>query len=97
MRLYETAEKAVDLVISNYENNSIVYDVDTIRGYVYSWYLNTDVTDPEVLAACALEEENWFSGASYKYMLEAKDKWFPTDPYAGAPIWEIEAAQFMFV
>lgn len=93
MMTYTTVENAVKLVIDTLEANMITEQTDTIRAKVYSWYEHSDVTDPEMLAACALEGKFWFPGATYQWMLEAKEYWFPVNPYDEIPIWEIEAAQ----
>ena len=90
---YMTVEAAINLVIENLEANRIPCDTPSIRARVTSWYEHTDITDPEVLAACALEGKNWTPAATYQWMLEARDYWFPQNPYDEIPIWEIEAAQ----
>ena len=94
MFIYSTVEKAVKLVVDNFEINHMACDTQAIRASVHSWYDNSDVTDPEILAACVLMGKDWFPGATYQYMLEAKEWWFPQDPYEGTSIWEIEAAQY---
>ena len=94
MQIYSTVEKAVQLVIDNLEANHMVSDSNSIRQRVYSWYNHSDVTDPQILAACALEGKDWFPGATYKDMLIAKEMWFPQDTYNNISIWEIEAAQY---
>ena len=93
MKKYTTVEAAVNLVIQNLEANHIASDSESIRNRVYSWYSHSDVTDPEMLAACALEGKNWFPGATYQYMVEAKQQWFPENLYDNFSIWEIEASQ----
>ena len=92
MTNYATVEKAVSLVVENLEANYITCNTDCIRDRVYSWYNNSDVTDPEVLAACALTGENWHPGVTYQDMLDAKEWWFPQNPYDNIAIWEIEDA-----
>lgn len=76
MKYYTTAEKAVTLAIEKLENNNIVCDTKSIRNKIYSWYNHSDITDPQVLAGCALEGRDWYFGATYEYMMEAKEKWF---------------------
>lgn len=93
MKRYTTVEAAVQLVIENLEANHIISNTESIRNRVYSWYTHSDVTDPEVLAACALEGKDWYPGARYEDMLAAKDLWFPVDYGMEISIWEIEAAQ----
>ncbi len=93
MTKYTTAETAITLVIENFEINRIACDTKCIRNRVYDWYNNSDVTDPEMLAACALEGIDWFPGATYKLMLEMKERWFPKDPYDEIFIGDIEMAQ----
>ena len=46
-----------------------------------------------MLAACALMGKDWYPGATYQDMLDAKEQWFPQNPYDEISIWEIEAAQ----
>lgn len=77
MKKYATVENAVNLVIETLEAKHICSDSDSIRKRVYSWYNNSDVTDPQMLAACALEGKDWFPGATYEYMERAKEFWFP--------------------
>lgn len=91
MGKYTAAETAISLVIENMEINYIACDTASVRNRVYSWYNNSDVTDPEILAACALEGKDWYPGATYQDMLDAKNYWFPKNPYDEIPIWEIEA------
>lgn len=93
MAKYMAAETAISLVVENMEINHIVCDTGCIRNRVYSWYNNSDVVDPEVLAACALEGLDWFPGATYKIMLEMKERWFPKNPYDEIFIGDIEMAQ----
>ena len=88
---YTAAETAISLVIENMEINHIACNTESIRTRVYSWYNNSDVTDPEILAACALEGKDWYPGATYQDMLDAKNYWFPKNLYDEVPIWEIEA------
>lgn len=76
MKNYTTVEAAVALVVENFEINHIVCDTKCIRNRIYSWYENSDVTDPEILAACALEGKDWSLNARYTDMLAAKQKWF---------------------
>lgn len=95
MKFYSTVEKAVKLAVDILEINHIMDSTENIRARVYSWYENSDVTDPEVLAACALMGIKWFPEATYETMINAKEYWFPTEPYYynETSIWDIEAAQ----
>lgn len=93
MMTYTTVEDAVKLVVDILEANMITEQNDFIRARVYSWYNHSDVTDPEILAACALEGKDWFPGATYQYMLNAKNFWFPVSPFDEISIWEIEDAE----
>lgn len=93
MKFYTTVENAVKIAVDLFEANHIVSDTESIRRRIYGWYNHSDVTDPEVLAACALEGKDWFPGATYEEMLEAKAEWFPDVVYDDIAIWEIEAAQ----
>lgn len=90
---YTTVELAVLTAERILEVEHIACDTNSIRSRVYSWYEHSDVTDPEILAACALSGKDWYPAATYKDMLEAYEYWFPSDPYENIPIWEIEAAQ----
>lgn len=92
MKRYATVEAAVVLVVENLEANHIT-NTECIRNRVYSWYSHSDVTDPEVLAACTLMGKDWYPEATYQDMLDAKEWWVPQNPYDEIPVWEIEAAQ----
>ena len=94
MRIYSTVENAVKIAIDIFEAEHILVTTDSIRNTIYDWYEHTDVTDPEVLAACAIEGFRWYPGATYQEMLEIRDHWFPQDPYNEISIWDIEAAQY---
>lgn len=89
---FVTAEKAVDLAIKVLENNGIVCNTHVIRERVYSWYNNTDVTDPEMLAACALSGVAWNSGATYFDMVRMKNDWFSQSYEEDIAAWEIAEA-----
>lgn len=95
MKRYSTVEAAVELVINNLEANHIASDTNSIRKQVYSWYEHSDVTDPEMIAACVLEGKEWFAGATYQYMEDLRDWWFPQVVACNneISIWEIEEAQ----
>lgn len=90
---YSTVENAIALVIKNLEANHIAYDTECIRNRVYSWYNHSDVTDPEMLAACALMGQDWYPEATYEDMLDAREWWFPRYSDDEISVWEIEAAQ----
>ena len=92
--MYTTVETAVKMAVNLLEVNHIANDTDSIYRRVMTWYEHTDVADPEILAACALTGKDWFPGATYDMMLEAKAEWFPHNPYDEIAIWEIEDAQF---
>ena len=94
MKTFTTVENSVHLAVGVLVEKRIPFSVKRIRDCVYSWYSHTDVTDIEVLAACALEGKDWSPSATYDNMLAARDKWFPLVSDANLiPIWEIEAAQ----
>jgi hypothetical protein len=93
MNTYAVVEMAVKLVVDNLEANGIMSDTNSIRNRVLSWYNHSDIVDAEILAGCALMGRDWFPGATYQYMIDAKKWWFPQDPYNEISIWEIEAAQ----
>lgn len=80
MKYYATVEKAVNLVVSTMFANGKQEDIDSIRARVYGWYANTDCTDPEVLAACALFGP-YYADVKYRDMLDMRDWWFPQDEY----------------
>lgn len=80
MKKYATVEAAVTLAMKTFETNHIVSDTECIRQRVYSWYSHSDVTDPEILAACAIEGW-WYPTATYQDMLNMKEEWFPSNPY----------------
>ena len=94
MKIYSTAEKAIELAIYHFEINGISVDTGSICHRIYGWYNNTDVTDSEMLAACAIEGIDWSPNATYQLMIEAKDRWFPQEPFYNIPIWDIETAQY---
>lgn len=93
MMVFSTVEAAVNMVVENFEINGISVNTDAIRNDVYSWYVHSDVADPEILAACVLMGMTWTPDATYKDMLEAKEQAFPQNPFEEFGIWEIEAAQ----
>lgn len=93
MNTYSTVEAAVALVIENLEANRISCNTECIRNRVLSWYNHSDIVDVEMLAGCTLMGRDWFPDATYQYMIDAKNWWFPQDPYNEISIWEIEAAQ----
>ena len=90
MKIYSTVEAAVQLVMENFEANHMTSDSESIRRRIYSWYNHSDVTDPKILAACALEGVDWSPAATYNDMISIKNLWFPEENFS---IWEIEAAQ----
>ena len=93
MKRYTTVEISVQLAIDIFEANHIVCDTKSIYNRIYNWYNHSDITDPEILAACALEGMDWSPRSTYQEMLNAKERWFPQNPYDEISIWEIEAAQ----
>ena len=96
MKRYATVEAAVDLVVKTFEANHIVSDSECIRQRVYSWYSHSDVTDPEILAACAIEGW-WYPAATYDDMLMMKEGWFPEDPYEEVHSWGFTTASYDMV
>lgn len=86
---------AMNLYRNMAEANRWVVDDDSIEAQVQSWYDNSDVVDPEMLAAAALEYGYWRM-ISYEDWIDLKNKWFCDVPleYQGYPsISEIESAQ----
>ena len=88
-----SVNNAVILAMREFEAQNIVCDSKSIQRRIETWYNHTDETDPKVLVACALTGKDWFPGATYQFMKEAKDYWFPEDPYSLFSIEEIETAQ----
>lgn len=86
MKRYTTVENAVTLAIKTFEANHIVSDTESIRNRIYSWYSHSDVTDPEVLAACGMEGW-WYPAVTYDDMLRMKENWFPENPYEEVYSW----------
>jgi len=68
---------AINLVIDVEAANGEIENSKTVFDRVTSWYDNTDVTDPEILAACALMGKSFYAGVTYADMLTARDYWFP--------------------
>ena len=73
---YSTVDKAameyaaLQLEMYTYADpHNIIYD------RVYSWYVNTDITDPLMLAACAMEY-GLYCYLSYNEMEATKEKYF---------------------
>lgn len=83
MKRYVAIENAVKLVIDTLEAMHVVSNTECIRNRVYSWYSHSDVTDPEMLAACALNGTDWFPEATYQMMVNAKNWWFPKNQEEG--------------
>ena len=75
MTHYSTVEKAVELANNVLEASGIMMGNDTLRSRVFSWYNHTDVTDPEILAACAIFGY-YDSDYTYDDMLKDRDFWF---------------------
>lgn len=89
---YLTVERAVELAVNVCEKSGIVCDTNSIRNRVTSWYENSDVTDPEILAACALSGISWSNGATYFDMIRMKNDWFPQSYEEDIAAWEIAEA-----
>lgn len=94
MKTYMTAEYATNLAIDTYEAEGIMINTNIVRQIVYEWYENTDITDPEVLATCALEGIHYTPTIDYMDILLLRDLYFPAEPYDNISIYEIEAAQY---
>ena len=77
---YSVVKEAVRIVTSNTEANRIYEPTNAIYKRVYDWYVNTDVTDPWVLAASALMG-SYSRDMTYQDMLDAEEYWFPRNPY----------------
>lgn len=91
-------DAAVNLVGTILDNLHITENNASIRNRVLSWYNNTDVTDPELLAAAAMLGD-YSIEYTYTDMLKARDYWFPNFyqdyvEYFEYGIHEIEAAQY---
>lgn len=77
MKTYRAVEDAADLVTFILRSNSLPIDTDLIKNAIYKWYTASDVTNPEILAAAALETNFVYSPHSYDWMLQVKKEWFP--------------------
>lgn len=84
---YTTVVAAAAIVENYYEASGITCDFDSIYKRVHDWYIHSDITDPEILAACALSGE-WHPGTTYQDMLNAREKWFSIAPISEISIWE---------
>lgn len=93
MKRYSTVDAAANLAIEILEANHVSCDSDSIYRRVFSWYVHSDVTDPEILAACALTEKDWYPEATYEDMIAAKEYWFPQNPYENIFVGENESVQ----
>ena len=78
MKIYTTVKHAIDLVIDTLEHNNKHIPYECIYERVQNWYNNTDVTDPEILAGCALFCD-FYKDVTYADMLYMKEWWFPTE------------------
>ena len=94
MMRYSIVDEAVSLVSNILEANRAVCDNDSIFNKVYDWYSHSDVADPEILAACVLTGKNWSPRTTYQDMLDAKNYWFPYNPYDEVSIVEIQMVRF---
>ena len=84
-----TVKKAALLAI---ESCGDYLSTEEIYNRVLSWYINTDVTDIETLAACAIRGY-YYPKATYKEMLNAKEMFFPSLLNDNISIIQIESAQ----
>lgn len=90
---YQAIKKALDLTIQTNRNNHLFVPYQIIVEQLYSWYENSDCTNPEILAVAALQYGFWFPAATYSMMLEAHEYWFPHYEEDSLPIEEIEMMQ----
>lgn len=58
------------------ENNNIAIKTQTLENQVLSWYANSDIVDPDMLAAAVLNWGNW-RYVDYQDWIEATERWFP--------------------
>ena len=81
---------AIEIVSLIHEANHHAVDNHSIEVAVYDWYIHSDIVDPEMLAAAALEYGSWRI-ISFLDWEAAHDKWFPAveDNYG---VWEFEAS-----
>lgn len=77
MKIYSTVEKAVNIAVNVLESHYVTFSEKCIRHTIMTWYENSDVADPEILAACALMGLDWYPGATYSLMCEAREICFP--------------------
>ena len=80
-RFYPTVvEEATAIILDLNFANGILEPINTVRTRVFSWYNNTDVTDVEMIAASALMG-SYRRDMTYEDMVDAKNWWFPCNPY----------------
>lgn len=84
-------ETAVDLANKIAATAGIMMSNTCIRCRVENWYNYTDFTNPEILAACAIDSD-YNSNLSYSWIMETYHYYYPSIE-DDIPIWEIEAAQ----
>ena len=84
--------EAIDMVVLIHEANRRTVDSDSIKNAVLSWYVNSDIVDPEMLAAAVLEYGT-YRQITYTDWESAQNKWFPQyeERYAA---WEYEASYY---
>ena len=91
---FKTVEAAAELAYEIEKSYKLLAPISKkeLHDRVYNWYCHSDVTDITILASSAVCSD-YFSGATYNDMLKFTELWFPEDPTAETPIWEIEAAE----
>ena len=83
-------ETAVDLANKIAAAAGIMMSDTCIRRRIENWYNHTDFTNPEILAACAIESD-YNSNLSYSWAMETYHYYYPSIE-DNIPIWEFEAA-----
>ena len=73
MVIYSTVERAVNIAVGVLESHHTTFSESCIRHSIMTWYDNSDVADPEILAACALMGVDWYPGVTYAFMCYARE------------------------
>lgn len=71
----EAERKATNIVSDYLESTGKMCDDASIEREVNSWYINSDIADPVMLAAAVLEWGQWHM-VSYNDWLDARNRWF---------------------
>lgn len=80
--------EAIDIIVLIHEANRRTVDNDSIKNAVLSWYINSDIVNPEMIAAAVLEF-GMFRRITYMDWESVWNKWFPQHE-EGYAAWEYE-------